>query len=102
MQAKEPLQRVGAGQPISAADWNRIVDRINAGATGTVRAKTPTARVESQIVQVANVGKRDVEFLQPVFATGVLRAAIPNDADGKPLAGKARFHAELGRVVIND
>lgn len=99
MQAKEPLQRVVAGQPISAADWNRIVDRINAGATATVRAKTPTARVESQIVQIANVGKRDVKFLQPVFATGVLRVAIPNDADGKPLAGKARFEAELNAAL---
>ncbi|MBP3531407.1 MAG: hypothetical protein J6K25_09565 [Thermoguttaceae bacterium] len=99
MQTKEPLQRVVAGQPISAADWNRIVDRINAGATATVRAKTPTARVESQIVQIANVGKRDVKFLQPVFATGVLRVAIPNDADGKPLSGKARFEAELNAAL---
>ena len=99
MQTKEPLQRVGAGQPISAADWNRIVDRINAGATGTVRAKTPTARVESQIVQIANVGERDVAFLQPVFATGALRVEVPNDADGKPLSGKARFDAELNAAL---
>ncbi|MBQ8285907.1 MAG: hypothetical protein IJZ10_06355 [Thermoguttaceae bacterium] len=93
------LPRVAAGQSISAADWNRIVDRINAGAPATVRAKTPTARVESQIVQIANVGKRDVKFLQPVFATGVLRVAIPNDADGKPLSGKARFEAELNAAL---
>ena len=94
------LPRVAAGQSISAADWNRIVDRINAGAPATVRAKMPpTARVESQIVQIANVGKRDVAFLQPVFATGVLRTGVPNDADGKPLAGKARFEAELNAAL---
>lgn len=95
MQTKEPLQRVVAGQPISAADWNRIVDRINAGATGTVRAKTPTARVESQIVQVANVGKRDVEFLQPVFSTGTLRF----EGSGAALSGFGKLRDQAGAVA---
>lgn len=95
MQAKEPLQRVVAGQTISAADWNRVVDRVNAGATGTIRASSPPIpRTDLQVVPVANVGKREFKPFQPIFATGVLRIETRSVPDGKPLAGDAALEAE--------
>lgn len=95
MQAKEPLQRVVSGQTISAADWNRVVDRVNAGTTGTIRATAPpTPRTDSQVVPVANVGKRDFKPFQPIFATGVLRIETRFASDGKPLSGDAELEAE--------
>lgn len=95
MQAKEPLQRVVSGQTISAADWNRVVDRVNAGTTGTIRATAPpTLRTDSQVVPVANVGKRDFKPFQPIFATGVLRIETRSAPDGEPLAGDAALEAE--------
>ncbi len=94
MQAKEPLQRVVSGQTISAADWNRVVDRVNAGTTGTIRATAPPTRTDSQVVPVANVGEREFRPFQPIFATGVLRIETRSASDGKPLSGDAALEAE--------
>lgn len=99
MQAQEPLQRVVAGKPISAADWNRIVDRINAGATATVRAKTPTARVESRIrndsgvalgfssvVAVRGFASPQIDLVAALNDAAVLSVGLPTGADGEFLA----------------
>lgn len=101
MQAKEPLQRVVAGQPISAADWNRIVDRINAGATATVRPNFATRGARREL-RVRNDSATRLEFLSVVAVRGfasrfvdlnaalndatVLAVGLPTGADGEFLA----------------
>lgn len=95
------LPRVVGGQPISAADWNRIVDRINAGTTGTVRADLPLRRALRElrvrndsagslgylsVVAVYGFASPQVDLVAALNDAAVLSVGSPTGADGEFLA----------------
>ncbi|MBQ2788188.1 MAG: hypothetical protein IJE97_01025 [Thermoguttaceae bacterium] len=102
------LPRVVGGQPISAADWNRIVDRINAGATGTVRAGLPLRRALREL-RVRNDSAGPLGYLSVVAVYGFASPQVDlvtalNDAAvlsvGPPTGAAGEFLATLREPLL--
>lgn len=102
------LPRVAAGQSISAADWNRIVDRINAGTTATARADLPLRRALREL-RVRNDSAGSLGYLSVVAVYGfaspqVDLVAALNDAAvlsvGPPTGAAGEFLATLREPLL--